>query len=352
MLKKIIYSALVGDYDLFPEHFVLENEDWEHVLFTDVKFDAKVVNGWKIKPLFHHIKDENVKTARWHKLNSHLLFDDCIFSIWIDSNVKILDNYIYQRSQDLFDEKVIMASVKHPERDCIYDEAKECLILGKDKKDNINSLVNFLNKEKYPRQQGLFESNLLFRNHNHEQTKEFNELWWNYLNKYSRRDQLTMCYILWKNNFSCSFFFEDENITTRNSTHFLYSQNHKIQNDYIEISKQEILNRDTQIHEKNLEIISNQNLLAKKNHLLNQKEAENQHHINLYNQKKAENQHHINLLHQKEVENQHHINLLHQKEAENQLLTKKIKRIKRTISYKVFFKIEIFFKELFQRLFL
>ena len=74
----------------------------------------------------------------------------------------------------------------------------------------------------------------------------------------------------------------------------------------------------------------------------------NQHHINLLHQKEQENQHHINLLHQKEQENQHHINLLHQKE---QKFGTEIKRIKRTISYKVFFKIEILFKELIIDLF-
>lgn len=353
MSRKIIYSALVGDYDHFPKHFILQNDEWEHILFTDSKFENNIINGWKIKPLSHIIKEDNVKTARWHKLNPHLLFDDCLFSVWIDSNIKILDDYIYKRSQYLFNKETIIASVKHPERDCIYEEAKECLVLGKDKKENINSIVNFLKEERYPRNLGLFESNLLFRNHNYKQINNYNELWWSYLDKYTRRDQLTMCLVLWKMNITCDIFFEESNITTRNSDHFLYSQNHKIQNNYIEISQQILIDKDTKIHEKNLEIIDKQGLLNQKElenlhykNLLENKEQENQQHIQWLHNEQQENQKHIHLLSVKQLDNKHYKNLLDQKMFDNKLLIAKIKRIKNTISYKVFFKIEIFFRDL------
>ena len=355
MAKKIIYSALVGNYDNFPNHFVVKDADWEHILFTDVNFSNDTTNGWVIKPLVHVIKGDNVKTARWHKLNSHLLFDDCEFSVWIDSNVKILDEYIYTRSQHLFNKGVSIASVKHPERDCIYDEAEKCLALGKDKKKNIELVTDLLKRENYPRNNGLFESNLLFRNHTHQLIIDFNSLWWFYLNKYSRRDQLTMCFVLWKKEIKCQVFFEDVNVSTRNSIHFKYNQNHKIQNDYVEVSKQDIIDRDTLIHEKNLKINSQNELLIQKDQesqhyssLLVQKEQESQHYSSLLVQKEQESQHFLNLFENKNKENQYHINLIHEL---NNAHRNKIKRIKRTISYKLFFKIEIFIKELISNLF-
>ena len=354
---KILYSCLVGGYDDIPE-LNHQHKDWRCILFTDLKYDTPTVNGWEIKELKYVDPNSLVKTCRWHKLNSHLLFPNCLYSVYVDCNIILNSDYTFVRADELYQQNTTIAAVKHPIRDCIYEEAEECISIGKDTKSNINSIIKFLKKEKYPPNNGLFESGVLFRNHTKVELNKFNEKWWELLNKHTRRDQLTMNYVLWKQDIYCDFFLKKENTSVRNSEHYKFITKHKVLNDIIEITKQEIINKDTEIHEKNLELIDKQNLLNQKEqenqhhiNLLHQKESENQHHINLLHQKEQENQHHINLLHQKESENQHHINLLHQKGTENQLLVTKIKRIKRTVSYKVFFKIEIFIKESLQRLF-
>ena len=78
-MRKIIYSALVGNYDSIPEHLTLNNE-WEYILFTDYDTDEEFVNGWRIMPLVKNIDGDPSRTNRWHKLNPHLLFDDCLCS--------------------------------------------------------------------------------------------------------------------------------------------------------------------------------------------------------------------------------------------------------------------------------
>ena len=136
-------------------------------------------------------------------------------------------------------------------------------------------------------------------------------------------------------------------------THFYYRQRNNSRDDFTNNS-QKFIETENYIFNKHFKKYND--LINKKTSLdllrsytSFQKEIEIKQ--NEFLQKETENQHHINLLHQKEKENQHHINLLHQKEKENQHINFKLKRIKNTISYKVFFKIEIFLKELLLKLF-
>lgn len=88
-----------------------------------------------------------------------------------------------------------MASVQHPIRDCIYDEAY--MVYDLDNEANIFRWCHRLRQENYPRHWGLYETNILFRRHN-DCVLQIDSEWWNYYNQYSRRDQLTLCYVLWK----------------------------------------------------------------------------------------------------------------------------------------------------------
>lgn len=255
--RKIIYSCLVGGYDEIPE-IGIKAEGWEYILFTDIKNNDKEIKGWMIKPLLKIIENDNVRTNRWHKLNSHLLFKSCLFSVYIDSNIIINNSYIYTRSEALFTKNVLLATVKHPFRKCIYKEAEECIRIGKDKSENVNKNLNLLKKENYPVDNGLFENNIFFRNHTINRLKEFNELWWELVYTMSRRDQLSMCYVLWKLNLECEYIFEDIKMNARNTPYFKFVENHKINNNFI--NKIEITNK-----EYNKLIVSDQKLQKIKN---------------------------------------------------------------------------------------
>ena len=55
-----------------------------------------------------------------------------------------------------------------------------------------------------PKEFGLFETNVLVREHNDKSCKKIMEEWWNEIKDKSERDQLSFTYILWKNNFSAN----------------------------------------------------------------------------------------------------------------------------------------------------
>ena len=53
----------------------------------------------------------------------------------------------------------------------------------------------------------MLETNVMFRKHHTTLTKEVNKMWWNCIDKFSRRDQLSFNYVLWKLGISCNYFF-------------------------------------------------------------------------------------------------------------------------------------------------
>lgn len=196
-MNKVIYSCITGNYDDVPIHKYI-TPDWEYVLFTD---NDKLIKAghyahWTIKPLVYN-KSSNVKNARWHKVNAHVLFPEYDYSLWLDSNI-IVNTNIYTCLEDLIKQNIIVAVPNHPARDCIYDEANIIKLLHIDKKLVVNKEMSFLQKESYPQHNGLSETNILLRKHN--ALKSVHELWWSMIFKYSKRDQLSFNYCLWKYN--------------------------------------------------------------------------------------------------------------------------------------------------------
>ena len=89
MKNKVVYSCITGGYDDIPVHKYISNE-WDYILFTDNDdlIRAGTFAHWTIKPL-QFDKLTNVKNARWHKINPHILFPDYDYSLWLDSTIII-----------------------------------------------------------------------------------------------------------------------------------------------------------------------------------------------------------------------------------------------------------------------
>jgi len=303
--RKIIYSVLIGGYDDVPKH-VVRSDEWEYVLFTDIKTEEKEINGWQIMPLEHVVENDDTRTSRWYKLNSHLLFDNCLCSIYLDCSIIINGSFIYERANELLkDEKVFISATAHPFRDCIYKEAIACLEQGKDAKVAIMKSVIFLKNEGYPQDNGLFEGGLIYRNHQFPGLKKFNEEWWRMLSSLSRRDQLSFNYVLWKQKIECNLFFKDLKSSFRNSPDFIFKIAQKINNSFIEIS----------------------NLLLEGK---NSKILELEHKLNVVNEKS-----HVVSTNSRLVTNELNLNI------------EKLNKIKYSLSYKVFYKIERFLRKPF-----
>ena len=93
-------------------------------------------------------------------------------------------------------------------RDCIYKEHQAILELKERKgyyKDTpvaMQRMVDLLKKEDFPENNGLIVASVLLREHQDPEVIELMEDWWYFVSNYTKRDQLSFNYVLWKKKFT------------------------------------------------------------------------------------------------------------------------------------------------------
>ena len=198
--KAIIYTASVGSYDNLIIPTCLDF-DVDYVFFTDNKeLLSKTDTVWEFRPLKYSEMD-NVRNARWHKTHPHILFPKTEISVWIDSNIKIKTNFLYKKINEFIKSDSKFSISKHFCRNCIYEELESCKNHGKDDYQIMQEQIQFIKNDSYPENAGLFETFILLRKHNDPLLIKLSEDWWTMIKNYSRRDQLSLNYVQWKNNF-------------------------------------------------------------------------------------------------------------------------------------------------------
>lgn len=188
----VVNTAILGNYDdLCDPIYISSNCDY--ICFTDnPNLTSKI---WKIKKIKLYNNDI-VRTSRMAKILAHKFVEEYDISIWTDSNITLTKDVNVLIDKYLKNEN--MACFKHSIRDCIYQEAQECIILKKDDEDIILKQMELYKTENYPEHNGLIESGILLRRHNVPVIKEAMELWWYFIDNYSKRDQLSFNYVAWK----------------------------------------------------------------------------------------------------------------------------------------------------------
>ncbi len=192
----VVYTCIMGNYDNLVMHDYT-NPIWKYVCFTNNKklLKQKTYGKWEIQSA-RFKKLDNTKNARWHKTHPHILFPDCEKSLWIDANGNILSNYIFNKITETYSDLLIPL---HFSRDDIYEECEEVIKCKKDSKRNCNRIKTFLQNNNMPRHYGLNETNVIYRRHNQPLIKKIMNEWWSFILNYSKRDQLSCSYVLWKN---------------------------------------------------------------------------------------------------------------------------------------------------------
>lgn len=190
----VVYTALFGDYDEFIEP-PSGIRDCDFVMYTD-NFNIKS-HVYKIIYTKSQFSDTN-RSAKIYKILPHRYFPEYEYSLWIDANVLLKTKNIKQ----LFDHYLSnndIAFVKHPERDCIYDELQACLEQNRDDPNVMKKQIERYRKDGYPKHYGLISGTVILRRHNKPEIIKVDEEWWSEIQQFSKRDQLSFNYIAWKN---------------------------------------------------------------------------------------------------------------------------------------------------------
>lgn len=207
--KIVIYTVLVGNYDKLCQPKIV-SEGIDYFCFTDKNDCNDRIGVWQIvKDPFPH--KDNGRVSRFPKILPHkTVLSKYDYSLYIDANLIIRDEYVYKRIEELVKNETKLALIKHPARDCAYQEAYNCIAGCKAKWRDLIRQILFLKRKGFPEHWGLFEANVIFRKHNDDEVKNTDELWWNTFMKYSKRDQLSLVYSLWITNVKYSFFLSEQ----------------------------------------------------------------------------------------------------------------------------------------------
>lgn len=115
-------------------------------------------------------------------------------SLWIDANMTLVS------LPKAIPDDVDFAIHRHSKRNCVYDEAEACI---RKKKDNTKTITDQINKYRlhgFPPNFGLFECGVIYRK-NTIPVRRICEQWEVEITLNSRRDQLSLPYILWAMGF-------------------------------------------------------------------------------------------------------------------------------------------------------
>lgn len=194
--KKVVYTCISGNYDtLLEPEFI--SEGFDYVCFTDQPFTSNI---WKIRPIPEELNNlSGVKRQRNIKINAHKYLSEYDFSVWVDANTTLKGDINKYVEKNCGEKDVVLWIGKHPSRDCIYKEGDMVVKIKYDTKENVDTQLNVYKKEGFPEHYGLPQSCIILRYHNDEQCKKLMETWWEQVEKYSHRDQLSFNYALWKN---------------------------------------------------------------------------------------------------------------------------------------------------------
>ena len=217
LMNKCVFTVVAGAYDNILEPKVIAN-DYDYICFSnDIK--AEHVGVWKIRPIPFFHKD-NTRVSRYPKFHPHELLPEYEYCIYVDANILIADDYIYHKADELYYNKMIVGHVKHPFRNCVYQEAFACLFFGLDKMTSLVRTLDLFIREGLPFNAGLYENNVIYFSHHDEKLVKALDLFWSLYCNYSRRDQLSLMLSYYKLNISPSLLLpEGEN--ARNSTHVI-----------------------------------------------------------------------------------------------------------------------------------
>lgn len=233
--RYVIYSAMVGAYDDILQPKVVD-ERFDYILFCN-EIKEKRVGVWEVRPIVYHNEDRT-RICRYVKTHPEEMVPGYEVSIWMDSNVQILTDYFYKRVIELDGQGVLFSSMWHPVRKCIYEEAFAVVNMMVEHENVVVDWCHKLRKEKYPRQNGLCETGVMFRKHNGCLTSETDVLWWQCIEQYSRRDQLSFNYVLWKKGIPLHYFF-GEGKNARNTEHLKLIMHNDIRHNHCPIGENE-----------------------------------------------------------------------------------------------------------------
>ena len=200
-MSVLVYTSITNNHDRLKLQPVFEEDKGAHIDYiayldrttTASAEKSKTTEQWNIRVAVNNFKEPK-RNCQTHKILSHMYIFDNDYNIWIDGSV-VFKAPVTKLIADNMDGADI-ALLWHFERDCIYEEAKDCIHFNLDDPEKIYDQLDFYRQINFPKHFGLSETPVIIRR-NTKDVMTFNNLWWSILCRYSKRDQLSFDFVRW-----------------------------------------------------------------------------------------------------------------------------------------------------------
>ncbi len=191
-LKRVVYTALIGDYEKFSSFNYEVGPNTRLIVFTDS--NELMTENWTkiiVKPRF---PNDSIRSARYLKIMGPTILEDVDQSLWVDNTVqlKISPDSIL----DVLLKKNDVTLPYHSFHRSVAAEFSAVQAAGYDDFAKIyEQLFHYQISNPEILLQKVFWTAIIARNHT-PLVKETMQIWWEQILRYSRRDQLSINYAL------------------------------------------------------------------------------------------------------------------------------------------------------------
>jgi len=199
MKKFVLYTAVFGKRGKSRTHKVVTS-DVDKFCFTDLNItsDFYQIKKMNLEPLNSIMSQRFVKVCIPDEI-----FDNYEYSVYVDLKHPLDVDFDYYVSCLEPESDFATRLHRYKRRICVYEEGKVCIEKRKGNEADILKQLEFYRSENYPVDNGLYATFIVFRRHT-KRLKEFSKLWWQQLERYSFRDQISLPYVAWKHNVKIS----------------------------------------------------------------------------------------------------------------------------------------------------
>lgn len=230
MGKIVVYTAIFGDFDILKAQ-PKQTIDCEFVCFTDnpkIYCEAEATRQFNIIlcPTENRHPRIEAKRYRTHpsEVFGRLYPDKFDFFVYMDWSARLKSEHAIADLMKEFDDTSDLLVFKHPERDCIFDEAE--FTANAKMKKYFWLEKKMLDQVAYYKKQGMPEmywlsATWLIVSKNNKKSAQFLSDWRNECIKWTYQDQLSFDYLVRKNTINCQRI-KDKNLRNNDLIDFLY----------------------------------------------------------------------------------------------------------------------------------
>jgi hypothetical protein len=199
--RRVVYTCLFGYSEHFND-FAYRRDDIDFVCFTD---DPELRSEFWSMRLVPQRDLDPARMAKRIKALPHRFLPEYEWSLYIDNTVRLK-----VPPAQLFDELLAPSAspfvcFRHPERDCVYQEAEEVIALAFDDPQRVREQMRAYRELGYPAHNGLAKSTFLLRRHCDPKLSPVMQRWHEEVLRHSARDQLSFNPVTWFKQFEVGY---------------------------------------------------------------------------------------------------------------------------------------------------